>query len=439
MHLEKPLNTPPTDHQPHPHALRSSSHSPATKSPPTTPSPPPNGGLLAWLHVLAAFMLWFNTWGIINAYGVFQTHYSTSMPFRASASSISWIGSIQSFLVLVVGIVAGPIYDRGYLRSLLIVGSASVVAGHVLLSFCMEYWQVLLAQGVLVGVGGGCLFLLGVSVLPMWFSTRLGLAIGLGSAGSSVGGVVYPVVLRRLIDEIGFAWAVRVVGCIALGTLMVPIAVMRVRAKPPRARAMIDWSGFTDVPFIVFVVATMVGFMGLNVFLFYLSYDAAERHITDTSMSFYIVAIFNAASTFGRVVPNALSDMTGPFNLIAPCAVITGILVLCRIVVQSEAAIIIVAILVGVFSGVFIAMPPVCLVALIEDKSRIGTRMGMSFGIIGLGMLVGGPGGGGILGTHDPLNWDGLWAFGGVTAIAAGVVYAGMRVMRGGLRLNVKV
>lgn len=297
----------------------------------------------------------------------------------------------------------------------------------------------LLAQGVLVGVGGGCLFLLGLSVLPMWFSTRLGLAIGLGSAGSSVGGVVYPVVLRRLIDGIGFAWAVRVVGCIALGTLMVPIVIMRARVKPPSARALIDWSGFTDVPFIVFVVATMVGFMGLNVFLFYLSYDAAERHITDTSMSFYIVAIFNAASTFGRVVPNALSDKAGPFNLIAPCAVITGILVLCMIAVKSEAAIIVVAILVGFFSGVFIAMPPVCLMTLIDDKSRIGTRMGMSFGIIGLGMLVGGPGGGGILGTHDPLEWDGLWAFGGVTAIAAGVVYAGMRVVRGGLRLNVKV
>jgi sugar phosphate permease len=78
-------------------------------------------------------------------------------------------------------------------------------------------------------------------------------------------------------------------------------------------------------------------------------------------MAFYLVPIFNAASCFGRTLPNALSDKTGPFNLIAPGALIIGILILCMIAVASEAAILVVAVLTGFFSGVFIAMPPVCL------------------------------------------------------------------------------
>lgn len=435
-HHEKTLSASPEEKHVDPQAQPESEAS--AKPAISSAGPPPNGGLRAWLHVLGAFMLWFNTWGILNAFGVFQTYYESGQLFTKSSSDISWIGSIQSFMLLVVGIFAGPVYDRGYLRTLLIVGSFGVVFGHMMLSLCTEYWQVLLAQGFCVGIGAGCLFVPSVSVLPTYFSTRIGLAVGLGSSGSSIGGIIYPVVLYRLIDRIGFAWSVRVMGFMALGTLLIPISVMKMRVKSPKPRALIDWSAFTDIPYMVFTIATLIGFMGLNIILFYLSYVAAERHITDTDLSFYIIAIFNAGSTFGRTAPNALSDKTGPFNLIAPCAIVSGILILCMMAVGSEAAIIVVALLVGLFSGVFIAMPPVCFIALIKDKTRIGTRVGMGFGMIAFGVLVGGPGGGAILGTRDPLNWTGLWSFGGASACVAGVMYAGLRVARGGFKIKAK-
>jgi MFS family permease len=118
-----------------------------------------------------------------------------------------------------------------------------------MLSLATTYWQALLAQGLCVGVGMGCLFVPCVSILPTYFSTRLGLAVGVASAGSSLGGVIYPIVLQRLLGSIGFAWAVRVIGFIALVTLAVPLAVMRMRIKPAKARAIIDWTAFTDLPY----------------------------------------------------------------------------------------------------------------------------------------------------------------------------------------------
>lgn len=417
-------------------------------APPPPPPPPPsmnpmmmdkpNGGLQAWLTVLGGFMLFFNTWGILNAFGVFQTYYQTGALFQESSSNISWIGSIQSFMVLIVGFISGPIFDRGYLRSLLIVGSFFIVFGHMMLSLCHTYWQVLLAQGFCVGMGAGCLFVPSVSVLPTYFSTKLGLAVGLAAAGSSFGGIIYPIVLYRLIGRIGFAWSVRVIGFIALGTLLLPIAVMKLRFKPARARALVDWSAFTDFHFMLFSIATLIGFMGLYTILFYLSFYAENRHITSTSISFYLVAIFNAASCFGRTIPNALSDKTGPLNMITPGAFIVGVLILCMMAVDSEAGIIVVAVLAGFFSGVFIAMPPVCFVALTQDKSKIGTRIGMGFGLVSFGVLASGPGGGAILGPRDPLDWRGLWAFGGVSCCVAGMLYAWLRVARNGVRVNVK-
>lgn len=157
----------------------------------------PNGGLQAWLHVLGGFMLFFNTWGLLNAFGVFQTYYESGALFTASSSDISWIGSIQAYMVMTVGFISGPIYDRGYLRTLLSVGSFGIVFGLMMLSLCKTYWQVVLTQGFCVGIGAGCLFVPCVSILPAYFSTRLGLAVGLSAAGSSLGGIIYPVVLYQ--------------------------------------------------------------------------------------------------------------------------------------------------------------------------------------------------------------------------------------------------
>lgn len=400
--------------------------------------PPPNGGLRAWLHVLGAFMLWFNTMGIWNAFGVFQTYYESGQLFTRSSSDISWIGSIRSFMLFFIGVFVRPFYDRGYLRMLLVIGSFGVVFGHMMLSLCTEYWQVLLAQGFCEGIGAGCLFVPSMSVLPTYFSTKIGLAIGLGSSGASIGGIIYPVVLSRLIDRIGFAWSVRVMGFIILGTLLIPILFMRMRVRPPKPRAFIEGSAFTDVLFMIFTVATFIGFMGFSINLTYISYVAAERQMIDSKMTFYIVAIFNVGSFFGRIAPNALSDQIGPFNIIAPCAITSGVLTLCMMAVESEAAIIVLALLIGFFGGVFTAMPPVCFVALIKDKHMIGTRIGMGFGMIAFSLLVGAPGAGAIMGTHDPLNWRGLWSFAGVSACVAGVMYAGLRVARGGFKFMVK-
>ncbi|KAL2859228.1 major facilitator superfamily domain-containing protein [Aspergillus pseudodeflectus] len=407
--------------------------------PATGPSPPPNGGLDAWLHVLGGFMLFFNTWGMLNTFGVFQTYYESGALFSRSSSDISWIGSIQATMLLLVGFVTGPIYDRGYLRALLVAGSFGIVFGTMMLSLCKEYWQVLLAQGFTVGIGAGCLFVPCVSLLPTYFSTKLGAALGLAVSGSSLGGVIYPIVLNRLLGPLGFGWSVRVIGFIALGTLLVPIAIMKQRVKPPKARALIDWSAFTDVPYMTFVLGGLIAFMGLFTLFFYISYVGSARGLVSNDMAFYLVPILNAASCFGRTIPNAMADKLGPFNLITPCCAMVGVLILCLITVTSEAGLVVIAVFSGFFSGALIGLPPLCFVALTEDKSKIGTRIGMGFGMMAFGVLAGGPGAGDILGGAGDLDWDGLWVFGGVATLVAAGVFFVLRIVRGGFKVAVKV
>ena len=156
------------------------------QTPPNAPTVP-DGGIVAWTQVVGSWVLFFNTFGLINTFGIYQTYYASGDLFNASSSDISWIGSIQGLTILFVGALTGPLYDAGYLRSLLLVGTFGVVFGHMMLSLCHEYYQVFLAQGITVGLGASCLFIPGIAVLPGYFAKHIGLAVGLAVSGSSFG------------------------------------------------------------------------------------------------------------------------------------------------------------------------------------------------------------------------------------------------------------
>lgn len=139
---------------------------------------PAGDNVTANLQVVGAFFLMFNTWGIANTFGAFQTYYEGALLREETPSNISWIGSAQAFLLLFVGgLCAGPIYDAGHLRGLVVAGSVLSVFGMMMTSICKEYWQVILAQGVTVGLGAGCMLLPSVAVMPQYFVSYYGIRL----------------------------------------------------------------------------------------------------------------------------------------------------------------------------------------------------------------------------------------------------------------------
>lgn len=243
----------------------------------------------------------------------------------------------------------------------------------------------------------------------------------------------------KLIDEVGYRWSVRILGFTSLATLIIPIIVLKQRVKPPKARALLDWTAFKDIPYMTFTIGTMVGYTGLYVTFFYLSYSGLARRITDETLSFYLVPILNAGSVFGRTLPNWLSDKIGPFNVIFPGALICGILVLCMLTVHTVGGIVVIALFFGFFSGIFIALPPVLFVALTKDKSKVGTRIGMGFAMISPSVFLGGPAAGAILEATRNQNWTGVWTYAGVTLLAAASSFLCIRLSKTGLKLKQKI
>ncbi|ERF73598.1 hypothetical protein EPUS_00851 [Endocarpon pusillum Z07020] len=399
--------------------------------------PPPNGGFNAWLQVLGSFFLFFNSWGTVNAFGVFQTYYETNLLQDESPSNVSWIGSIQAFLLLIVGVITGPAYDAGYFRTLICLGTFLIPFGFMMTSLSTEYWQIMLAQAVCIGLGNGCLFVPSIAILPQYFSTRKALANGIAASGSSLGGVIYPIVFRQLYPRIGFPWATRVLGFISLFTTLISVAVMRVRVMPKQKRALLELSAFKELPYTIFCIAMFFGFIGFYGPVYYLQPYAINMGITNENLGFYLLPILNAASVAGRILPNFLTDRAGPLNILIPASLASGILALCWIGIKNLPGILVFAILYGFFSGGFVSLPPVALISLTPDLRTLGTRMGQAFFVASLGLLIGSPVVGEIV--NQTGSYLGLQLFSGLTVFLTGIMLIYTRFIMVGLKVKIKV
>ncbi|KAF3924169.1 hypothetical protein AA313_de0209381 [Arthrobotrys entomopaga] len=393
----------------------------------------PDGGFHAWVQVFAAFLLLCTGWGIVVSYGVFETYYSSFNPPLANSALTSLIGSIQAFLLLFVGFFTGRLYDGGHFRLIMTVGSILMWAGLFATGFCeMTYWKILLCQGVITGTGMGFLFTPSVAVVSTYFYRRRALANGFVASGSSVGGIVFPILTRKLIPALGFRNTMIVNSFIVLSLLILSNLILSPRKDiPPRTKGpMVDVKSFKDPTYMLFVFGMLAAFSGLYMPFFYVEVWADkmgfEKHGLET---FYLVSILNGASTFGRVVPNFIADRIGSINMQIPAMIISGVLILCWLPIYSFNGLIAFVVLYGFFSGVFISLPPASVASITPDVTYFGVRMGMMFSIASVGSLTGTPISGALIhaqgGSLDAARiWSGCIMLFSATLIGAARLHA---------------
>jgi MFS family permease len=156
-----------------------------------------------------------NTWGMINSFGIFQSHYTTTL--HRPPSDISWIGSIQLFLIFFIGALTGRLTDAGYFRPVYIFGAALQIGATFAAASATQYWHLVLAQGVVLGIANGLLFCPSIATVSTYFSRRRALAIGMAASGSATGGLVFPSIVREMAPRQGMPAAMRMLGYVRGG------------------------------------------------------------------------------------------------------------------------------------------------------------------------------------------------------------------------------
>ncbi|KAF3929377.1 hypothetical protein ABW19_dt0203208 [Dactylella cylindrospora] len=389
---------------------------------------PPDGGLKAWLQVLGAFFLFFASWGFPNSFGVYQNYYTTELLKGTSSSSIAWIGSIQPFLLMFVGVLTGPLYDKGYFFSLVGTGAFLVTLGIMMTSICKEYYQFVLAQGICIGLGTGCMFVPSVAVIAGYFTMKRSFAIGLASTGGSIGGIVYSVAFRSLVDKIGFGWSTRFLGFLTMVLLMISLAMMRPMQFPARARSLWLPRAFKEPPYTLASVAFGVMFMGLYVPYFQIQGYAAELLKLDRSLSYQLLTIMNVASIFGRTVPTIVADRIGPINAMIPSGAGAAVMGFAWTGTKTMPSIIVFAVLYGFLSGTVVALPPTTIASMGGRLDEIGTRLGMSCVFAGIGLLIGNPIGGVLIDIPNG-KFKGAQIYCGSTVLAGTILFLAAKLL----------
>ncbi|KAK1965177.1 MFS general substrate transporter [Colletotrichum sublineola] len=296
--------------------------------------PPPDGGPLAWLQVAGSFFLFFNSWGILGSYGVFQTYYQAHMT-DASVDAIAWIGSIQSCLLLLVGVLVGPLYDAGYFRSLILTGTVLVFVGMAATSFTTRYWQTLLAQAFCVGLGAGCLYIPSVAIIPQYFSARRALATGIATTGSGFGGVIYSLIVQGLLQR-------RTSG-------PGPDA-----GKRRRRRVMLDLAAYRNASFVVLSASMFFNVFSYTPPIYYLQQYSLVYGLAgqgSSGLAYYLVAILNAGSVLGRMFPAWLAGRYGPINVLLGVSVSVATVTMCWLAVRTGAGSVVFALAYGFATG----------------------------------------------------------------------------------------
>ncbi|KAL9118657.1 MAG: hypothetical protein Q9187_004794 [Circinaria calcarea] len=232
---------------------------------------------------------------------------------------------------------------------ILVLGIAYVSA-----SFSRRIWQLYLSQGVLVGLGVGLLYVPSIAILSQWFSTRRSLANGISAAGSGIGGIIFSLSTGAVIENVGLAWSLRLVGIMAVTANTLATIFIRSRNHVVQP-ASIPFDVVLLRRYDVFLLLTwtFVGMFGYIILLFSMS-DYAISIGLSRDQSVQITAYLNLGTALGRPVIGFISDRYGRIEIAGLLTVGCG---LCCFILwlpfQSFAVTVAFAIINGAILGVF--------------------------------------------------------------------------------------
>lgn len=245
--------------------------------------------------------------------------------------------------------------------------------------------------------------------------------MGLAVAGSSLGGIVFPIALSKMLynPSLSFGWTIRILGFMMLA-LILP-ACFSIRARlPPRAGRFLLLSAFKNRVYIAIIAAVFFMMLGIFTPFFYLPSYAVD-HGMSPQLSSYLVAILNGASFLGRVIPGILADKLGPLNMMYIAGTCTGILILVWQAITTSAGIIVFSVLYGFFSGAIVSLMTFALASCPTNPQDIGTYMGMGMALVSVAVLVGPPANGALVtkyhGFNESLDMSGVFVVAGASVV----------------------
>lgn len=161
---------------------------------------------------------WYYGWNIVAVTMLFQgftigiMFFSFSFwiaPFQAEfGASTSTILVAATAGLVGMGVFApiiGRLLDSHSIRLLTIIGICIFCLGLCVVSITTAVWQVIFVYATILPIGGSLAGALPAQVVTTrWFDKKRGMALGISSLGTSIGGFIFPPIVTALTGEFGW-------------------------------------------------------------------------------------------------------------------------------------------------------------------------------------------------------------------------------------------
>ncbi len=200
-------------------------------APETTLSPAPVRRRLhpAWTVAAVAFLALVGAAGFRAAPGVLMIPLQNE--FGWSTTVLSAAVSINLVLFGLTAPFAAALMERFGIRAVTAVALMLIGAGSALTVLVTQSWQILLTWGLLIGLGTGSMALVfAATVANTWFAKSRGLVIGILTAGSAAGQLVFLPFIAQLAQDPGWRQASLLIAAGALA--VVPLVLKFLKNSP---------------------------------------------------------------------------------------------------------------------------------------------------------------------------------------------------------------
>jgi MFS family permease len=179
-----------------------------------------------YIIVGVTFIIMLLSWGLFIVFGVFFDQLLEE--FHWSRAMISGAYSVSSIVSGVLAIVMGGLTDRFGPRLVVTFCGFCLGLGYLLMSQVNALWQLYLFYGVIVGIGMGGLWIPLISPIVRWFEAKRSMMTGIVISGLTIGQLIAPLVISRLIVAHGWRFSYIILG----GFVMLMIVILSQFLRP---------------------------------------------------------------------------------------------------------------------------------------------------------------------------------------------------------------
>jgi MFS transporter, OFA family, oxalate/formate antiporter len=157
----------------------------------------------------------------VYAWSIFRTPLEQDLGLGATASLLPFTVALVCYSGMMP--LAGRLISRGHGRRVATTGAVVVGLGYLLASAAGSIQELVLAYGVVAGLGVGLVYGVPLAVVASWFPERKGLAVGLTVTGFGLSPLITAPLAQRLIVALGSRPTLRLFG-LAFGAILLVTA-----------------------------------------------------------------------------------------------------------------------------------------------------------------------------------------------------------------------